>query len=51
MCREFGMALGGSQNINGDVAVALCTTRTTRALEIIDKQFAIECSCTLRSEL
>ena len=29
--------------------VALCTNRTTIALARIDKQFAIECSCTLSS--
>ena len=34
-----------------EVIVAHCTTCSTRALETIDKQFAIECSCTLRSEL
>ena len=37
--------------IYAHIFVALCTTCTTRALDIIDKQFAIECSCTLRSEL
>ena len=31
--------------------VSHCTTCTTRSLETIDKQFAIECLCTLRSEL
>ena len=34
-----------------DMSVAHCTTCTTRELETIDKQFAIECLNTLRSEL
>ena len=37
--------------ILGVVIVALCTTCTTRALEIIYKQFAIEFSCNLCSEI
>ena len=46
---NFGMANSATTPTSDCEVVALCTYRTTRALERIDKQFAIECSCTLSS--